>query len=82
MGYKNELLDVLDKIHTTTLGIERIQRNMMMQEDVVVWCKQCIMDIHSVVERNGKNYYVVLDDIRITINGYSFTIITAHKLKK
>nr|WP_292807174.1 DUF3781 domain-containing protein [Methanobrevibacter sp.] len=32
----------------------------------------------SIVVKKGKNYYVEVDDCRITINSSSFTIITAH----
>ena len=37
-------------------------------------------DKNSII-RKGKNWYVSIDDIIITVNAYSYTIITAHKQK-
>lgn len=33
------------------------------------------------IYKQGKNWYCEIDDIKITINSYRYTIITAHKLK-
>lgn len=35
----------------------------------------------SSIIKKGKNWYVSIDDIMITGNAYSYTIITAHKQK-
>ena len=35
----------------------------------------------NLIIRKGKNWYVSIDDIIITVNAYSYTIITAHKEK-
>ena len=77
-----ELISNIDKIHTTSLGVERIKRNLCLDvDDVVDWCKQKVQDKNSVIIRKGKNWYVSVDDCVITINAYSYTIITAHKSK-
>ena len=77
----NELLSNLDKIHTTELGVERIRKNLGLDtEDVVKWCKEKTEKADDIF-RKGKNWYVHVDDCIITINAYSFTIITAHKQK-
>ncbi len=82
MMMSNELLCNLEKIHTTELGIIRIKRNMSLEtEDVVEWCKQQIVSPKATIQRTGKNWYVMVDDCIITINAYSYTIITAHKRK-
>jgi hypothetical protein len=74
------LLSNIDKIHTTELGVERIKRNLCLDvDDVVGWCKQKIQDKNSSITRKGKNWYVNINDCEITINTYSYTIITAHK---
>lgn len=79
---KNELLNNLDKIHTTTLGIERIKNNLNIDiPDVITWCKSKIEHSENVT-RQGKNWYVYADDFVLTINAHSFTIITAHMMKK
>ncbi len=40
MKADNELLENLDKLHTTELGVQRIKRNLSLDtEDVVSWCK-------------------------------------------
>lgn len=77
------LISNLDKIHTTDLGIERIKRNLCLEvEDVVNWCKERIKDTNSTIFRKGKNWYINIDNCEITVNSYSYTIITAHKVKK
>lgn len=82
MNAGNELLKNLDKLHTTELGVERIKRNLSLDigvNDVVNWCKTKIDSANAVITRNGKNWYVSIDDCIITVNAYSYTIITAHK---
>ncbi len=82
MDADNELLENLNKLHTTELGVERIKRNLSLDtDDVVEWCKTKINSIHSIVIRNGKNWYVKTDHCIITVNAYSYTIITAYKEK-
>jgi len=77
----NELLNNLDKLHTTALGVERIKKNLGLNTvDVVAWCKEKIKNADSVI-RKGKNWYVYVDNVILTINVHSFTIITAHKEK-
>lgn len=82
MSYKNELLANIDKIHTTDLGIQRISKNLKIEnQDVVDYCIKLIEDSNSAVTKKGKNFYVNINDKELTINSSSFTIITA-KLKK
>ena len=79
----NDLLNNVKKIHTTELGVYRIKRNLNLDEpDVVQWCCEKTMDSNSIIERVGKNWYVVNGNCKITINAYSFTIITAHLIKR
>jgi len=76
-----EILNNLDKIHTTKLGAERIKRNLTLDvHDVVVWCRQAIADSDQIT-RKGKNWYVYKGDAVITVNAHSYTVITAHKTK-
>lgn len=78
----NDLLSNIDKTHTTELGAVRIKRNLSLAiDDVVSWCKQQIQQADS-IERKGKNWYASINDAIITINAYSYTIITAHKKQK
>lgn len=77
---KTELISNISNIHTTKLGIVRIKENIdLYNEDVVDWCKNKILDKNSIIKREGKNWYVFIDNIIITINANSYTIITAHK---
>lgn len=77
-----ELLNNLDKLHTTELGIVRVKRNLSLDtDDVVAWCKNKISSVHASITREGKNWYVAVDGCIITVNAHSYTIITAHKLK-
>ena len=76
----NELLLNLDKLHTTEMGIDRIKRNLQIDvSDVVKYCYDMITKTNSLIERKGKNWYVYVNNCKITINAQSYTIITAHK---
>lgn len=78
----NELLDNLDKLHKTELGVMRIKRNLSLDiKDVIEWCKEKISLSNAQIIRKGKNWYVTIDNCIITVNANSYTIITAHKLK-
>lgn len=79
----NELLSNLEQVHTTDLGVIRIKQNLEIDtEDVVEWCKNKISSSNALITRKGKNWYVNVDGCIITVNAYSYTIITAHKEKK
>lgn len=76
----NELLDHLEKLHTTELGARRIRRNLALTAgDAVDWCKSKITGTGAVIERRGKNWYIFAEDCVITVNAHSYTIITAHR---
>lgn len=80
MNVGNELLNNLDKLHTTDLGEIRIKRNLSIETDnVVEWCRNKINSVDVVVSRNGKNWYAKADNCIFTVNVNSYTIITAHK---
>lgn len=77
-----ELLRHLEELHTTELGIGRIKRNLSLDtDDVVAWCKEKINSVSANITRRGKNWYVNVDDLVITVNAHSYTIITAHLAK-
>lgn len=76
----SELLQHLDRLHTTELGITRIQRNLSIEvDDVVAWCRTQIQRKQALITRSGKNWYIEIDDNILTVNASSYTIITAHK---
>ena len=78
----NDLLNNIEKIHTTELGIIRIKKNIELDtEDVVKWCKQKIKKADNIYKK-GKNWYIIFENIIITVNAHSYTIITAHKRGK
>ena len=79
---KNELLENIEKLHTTPMGVDRIRRNLSLGDyikDVDVWSRQKILDNHADISRQGKNWYVKIDGCIFTVNAFSYTIITAHK---
>ncbi len=77
---KESLLLNIEKLHTTKMGIDRIKKNLNLEtNDVVSYCLSKIKDNNSLIYKKGKNFYCEIDDIKITINSFSFTIITAHK---
>ena len=77
--HRQVLIDNIEKIHTTEMGIGRIQKNLGIDEEPVSYCISKLLKEDSIVSKEGKNYYVEVDNCRITINSRSFTIITAHK---
>ena len=78
----NELLRNLNKIHTIELGILRIKKNLELEtKDVVKWCKNKIKNSVKIIKK-GKNWYINIENIIFTVNVNSYTIITAHKIKK
>lgn len=80
---KCELIQNLDKLHTTELGFRRIKKNLSLDvDDVVKWCSDKILNSNAIISRNGKNWYIDIDNCEITVNAYSYTIITAHKIKR
>ena len=79
---KDILLSSIYKIHTTEMGIDRIKKNLKLNtNDVVEFCKNKIWDKNCNIYKQGKNWYCEIDNIKITINSYSYTIITAHLIK-
>ena len=76
---KEVLLSNLDKVHTTKMGIDRIKKNLKLEiDDVVEYCKNKVLDKNCNIYKKGKNLYCEIENIIITINSYSYTIITAH----
>lgn len=80
---KEILLSNIDKIHTTKMGIDRIKKNLKIDtDDVVQYCKNKIVEKDCNIYHRGKNWYCEIDDIKITINLHSYTIITAHRIDR
>ena len=78
MDKSNDLIENMEKIHTTELGIIRIRQNLKLEtNDVVNLCKRKIIDAET-IHKKGKNWYVSYKNIILTINSNSYTIITAH----
>lgn len=79
---KETLLSNIDKLHTTEMGTLRIKKNLQTDNcDPVLYCKNLVLDKKCNISKKGKNYYYRINDAIITINSYSYTIITAHKVK-
>lgn len=79
---KDKLVIVAEKLHTTVLGETRIKRNLGVENvDVIGFCKSLIRNEKCEIYRQGKNYYFKLDNIVLTVNAKSYTVITAHNIK-
>ena len=51
----NELLENLDRLHTTELGVIRIKKNLSLNvENVIEWCKEKISLSNAEIIRKGK----------------------------
>jgi len=60
----------------------RIKKNLSLNvENVIEWCKEKISLSYAEITRKGKNWYITIDNCIITVNKYSYTVITAHKIK-
>lgn len=82
MEDKQILLDNISKVHTTEMGIDRIKKNLKLNtNDVVEFCKNKILDKNCNIYKQGENWYCEINNIKITIDSYSYTIITAHLIK-
>ena len=82
MENKKILLDNINKIHTTGMGVDRIRRNLNIDTvDVAEYCKNIVLKKNCYIYKQGKNWYCEVENIKITINSYSYTIITAHIVK-
>ncbi|RVU55475.1 DUF3781 domain-containing protein [Anaerosphaera multitolerans] len=80
---KCELIEDITKLHTTKLGVERIKRNLYLEnENIVNWFIEQILKDEVEISRKGKNYYVTVNNAIITVNASSYTIITAHIIKR
>ena len=79
---KEILLSNIDKIHTTEMGIDRIKKNLKLDtNDVVEYCKNKVLEKNCNIFKQGKNWYCENENIIITLNSYSYTIITAHTIR-
>lgn len=82
MTSKNELIENLKLLHTTPMGRERIRKNLLLGEEIedeLTWCRKKILLPEAAISRRGKNWYIEIENCIITVNAYSYTIITAHK---
>ena len=79
MSQSELLIENIEKLHTTAMGADRIKRNLKSgTDDVVGYCRESILNQNCRITRQGKNWYCKTENIRITVNAYSHTIITAH----
>lgn len=79
MEDKQILLDNINKVHTTEMGNNRIIKNLKLNtNDGVEYCKNKVLDKNCNIYKQGKNWYCEIENIIITTNLYSYTIITAH----
>lgn len=54
MKGKQILLDNIDKVHTTEMGMTRIRKNLELNNDVVEFCKSKMLDKNCNIYRRGK----------------------------
>ena len=68
MEDKQILLDNINKVHTTEMGINRIIKNLKLNtNDVVEYCKNKVLDKNCNIYKQGKNWYCEIENIIITI---------------
>lgn len=80
---KAQLLNHLDQIHTTAMGVGRIKKNLRLNtSDVIAYCRNLLLAENCHVYRKGKNWYCKMGNVQLTINASSYTVITAHIVKR
>lgn len=79
MNDKIIFLAHLHKLYTTVLGNQRIIRNLhLAEDDAISVLKNIILTNEFDIYKSGKNWYVEVKNIRITIHQRSYSVITAH----
>ncbi len=79
---KEEIQIIQKSLHTMPLCEVRIKKNLGLEcVNVIEFCKSLIQNEKCNVYKQGKNYYFELDNIKLTVNAKSFTVITAHKIR-
>ncbi|MDR0741558.1 MAG: DUF3781 domain-containing protein [Rickettsiales bacterium] len=76
---------LIDNLHTTTMGAQRVRRNMKLDSslDVSRWAQRLIANApRDAITRRGKNWYVIYNKNILTINARTYTLITAHNTEK
>lgn len=78
-----ELLEAnIQQIHTTELGLIRIQKGIGFNpKECINMIREIISYQDTIVEKIGKNFYVYYNNMIITINSYNFCVITAKRGK-
>ena len=60
MEDKQILLNNIDKVHTTEMGIDRIKKNLKLDtDDVVEYCKNKVLDKNCNIYKQGKNRWII-----------------------
>ena len=68
MEDKQILLNNIDEIHTTEMGVIRIKKNLKLDtEDVVEYCKDKVLDKNCNIYKQGKNWYCEIDNLNCQI---------------
>lgn len=84
-GQIDEQRRIIKKYQKNTYNEARNRKNKknlsLETDDIVLYCQKKIQKENCRIYRLGKNWYCEVDDIKITINAYSYTIITAHLVK-
>ena len=75
------LIENIEKLHTTSVGITRITRNMGIEKtQVIEYCKKLITLNDTKITTCGKNFYCKNKNIIIVINAINYMIINAYKI--
>ena len=64
MNEKEILINNINKIHTTHLGLDRIKKNLKLDNyDIIEYIKNIIKNKDTIIYKKGKNYYCETDNI-------------------
>ena len=76
----NELIENIVKVHTTAMGIDRIRKNLGLEDiDIAAFCRSRILDKSAIITRRGKNWYVRINGCVIMEKKYSKELLEKYR---
>lgn len=69
----------LDKIHTTTIEINIIIKNLKLDDfDIINFCKKLLKEKNCKMSKHSNNWYCKTNNTILTINSNSYSMIQVH----
>jgi len=77
------LIENIDRLHTTPMGVDLIKRNLKLDTyDVVGYCKNLILSPQCHITQQGKNWYCEIRNTRLLLILTAIRLLPHTSLKK